>query len=254
MTSKFAIAADSRTAAVSALPIPPRSRCCPRRPPSRPISELVPQFEKATGHKVTTVFTGTLDADKRLAAGETYDHAHHVERRSIDGHIKDGKVAAGSRVDLAKSGVAARRQGRRAEARHRLGRGAEEDDPGREIHRLFHRAERHLHRLRCSRSSASPTHVEAKAQADHDRRVRRHPHRQRRGRDRLPAGERTDRILPASITSGPLPEDGAALHHVLRAALSPGPSAGRRRQGAGRHSSPRRPPRQAFKKQGMEPG
>ena len=35
--------------------------------------ELVPQFEKDTGHKVTTVFTGTLDANKRLAAGETYD-------------------------------------------------------------------------------------------------------------------------------------------------------------------------------------
>ncbi len=34
--------------------------------------ELVPQFEKASGHKVTTVFTGTLDAKKRLAAGETY--------------------------------------------------------------------------------------------------------------------------------------------------------------------------------------
>ena len=35
--------------------------------------ELVPQFEKATGQKVTTVFTGTLDANKRLAAGESYD-------------------------------------------------------------------------------------------------------------------------------------------------------------------------------------
>src|SRR5262249_11857565 len=35
--------------------------------------ELVPQFEKASGHKVTTTFTGTLDANKRLAAGETYD-------------------------------------------------------------------------------------------------------------------------------------------------------------------------------------
>ena len=29
--------------------------------------ELVPQFEKATGHKVATIFTGTLDAQKRLA-------------------------------------------------------------------------------------------------------------------------------------------------------------------------------------------
>ena len=35
--------------------------------------ELAPQFEKATGHKVTTIFTGTLDVQKRLAAGESYD-------------------------------------------------------------------------------------------------------------------------------------------------------------------------------------
>jgi molybdate transport system substrate-binding protein len=66
--------------------------------------ELVPQFEKATGHKVTTVFTGTLDANKRLAAGETYDLLI-MSAPSIDEHIKAGKVVAGSRVDLAKSGV-----------------------------------------------------------------------------------------------------------------------------------------------------
>ena len=35
--------------------------------------ELVLQFEKASGHKVTTTFTGTLDAQKRIAAGEAYD-------------------------------------------------------------------------------------------------------------------------------------------------------------------------------------
>jgi molybdate transport system substrate-binding protein len=66
--------------------------------------ELVPQFEKASGHKVTTVFTGTLDANKRLAAGETYDLLI-MAGPSIDEHIKDGKVVPGSKVDLAKSGV-----------------------------------------------------------------------------------------------------------------------------------------------------
>src|SRR5262245_47148012 len=66
--------------------------------------ELVPQFEKATGHKVTTVFTGTLDANKRLAAGETYDLLI-MSGPSIEEHMKGGKVAAGSKVDLAKSGV-----------------------------------------------------------------------------------------------------------------------------------------------------
>jgi molybdate transport system substrate-binding protein len=66
--------------------------------------ELVPQFEKASGHKVTTVFTGTLDANKRLAAGESYDLII-MSAPSIEEHIKSGKLAAGSRVDLAKSGV-----------------------------------------------------------------------------------------------------------------------------------------------------
>src|SRR6516225_3973775 len=66
--------------------------------------ELVPQFEKASGHKVTTVFTGTVDANKRLAAGETYDLLI-MSLPSIEEHIKAGKVVSGSRVDLAKSGV-----------------------------------------------------------------------------------------------------------------------------------------------------
>jgi molybdate transport system substrate-binding protein len=66
--------------------------------------ELIPQFEKTSGHQVTTVFTGTLDANKRLAAGESYDLLI-MAAASIDEHIKDGKVAQGSRVDLAKSGV-----------------------------------------------------------------------------------------------------------------------------------------------------
>ena len=66
--------------------------------------ELVPQFERATGHKVTTIFTGTLDADKRLASGEAYDLLI-MSGPSIDEHLKDGKLVAASRVDLAKSGV-----------------------------------------------------------------------------------------------------------------------------------------------------
>ena len=71
----------------------------------QPYRELVPQFEQASGHKVTTIFTGTLDANKRLAAGETYDLVI-MSSTSIDEHIKGGKVLPGSRVDLAKSGVA----------------------------------------------------------------------------------------------------------------------------------------------------
>ena len=68
--------------------------------------ELVPQFEKATGHKVTIIFSGTLDVQKRLAAGESYDMII-MAGPAIDAQIKAGKVVAGSRVDIAKSGVAA---------------------------------------------------------------------------------------------------------------------------------------------------
>src|SRR4029077_6847325 len=66
--------------------------------------ELVPQFEKASGHKVTTMFTGTLDALKRLSNGETYDLLI-MARQQIDELSQNGKVVAGSRTDIAKSGV-----------------------------------------------------------------------------------------------------------------------------------------------------
>jgi molybdate transport system substrate-binding protein len=66
--------------------------------------ELVPQFEKASGHKVTTVFTGTLGVMKRLSDGESYDLLI-MSRQSIDELAQAGKVVAGSRTDIAKSGV-----------------------------------------------------------------------------------------------------------------------------------------------------
>jgi molybdate transport system substrate-binding protein len=66
--------------------------------------ELVAQFEKATGHKVTSVFNGTLNVQKRLADGETYDLII-MASPAIDEQIKLGKAVAGSRVDIAKSGT-----------------------------------------------------------------------------------------------------------------------------------------------------
>src|SRR6266545_3808117 len=66
--------------------------------------ELVPQFEKSTEHKVSTTWAGTVDMTKRLNAGEVFDLII-MAGPSIDEFIKQGKIAAGSRVDLAKSGV-----------------------------------------------------------------------------------------------------------------------------------------------------
>lgn len=67
--------------------------------------ELVPQFERATGHKVITVFAGTVNAQQRLANGERYDMII-MAGPAIDAQIAAGKAAAGSRADLAKCGIA----------------------------------------------------------------------------------------------------------------------------------------------------
>src|SRR5215510_10548219 len=66
--------------------------------------ELVPAFERTTEHKVTTTWAGTNDIKKRMAAGETYDLVI-MAGPSLDELIQQGTIVAGSRVDLAKSGV-----------------------------------------------------------------------------------------------------------------------------------------------------
>jgi molybdate transport system substrate-binding protein len=103
MTSRLIIAATG-TLLLSSLADAAELKVLSTQATEEAYRELVPQFEKDTGHKVTTVFTGTLDANKRLAAGETYDLLI-MSGPSIDEHIKAGKVVPGSRVDLAKSGV-----------------------------------------------------------------------------------------------------------------------------------------------------
>jgi molybdate transport system substrate-binding protein len=66
--------------------------------------ELLPQFEKATGNTVKIGYTGTLDAKKRIAAGEFFD-VLIMASPEIEEFLASGKLAAGSRVDIAKSGV-----------------------------------------------------------------------------------------------------------------------------------------------------
>jgi molybdate transport system substrate-binding protein len=66
--------------------------------------ELVPAFETSSGHKVTTIWAGTNDVVKRIGAGETVDLVI-IAGPAIDQLIKQGKLLAGSRVDVAKSGI-----------------------------------------------------------------------------------------------------------------------------------------------------
>lgn len=67
--------------------------------------ELVPEFERATGHKVVTLWVPSAQIMSRLKGGEIVDLVI-LAAAAIDELIKLGKLAPGSRVDLAKSGVA----------------------------------------------------------------------------------------------------------------------------------------------------
>src|SRR6185503_13637187 len=66
--------------------------------------ELVPQFEKSTGHKIATTWAGTVDIMKRMAAGEAFDLVISSSG-SIGELSKQNKVVAGSGVNLAKTGI-----------------------------------------------------------------------------------------------------------------------------------------------------
>jgi len=73
------------------------------------VSELLPQFEKATGHRVHVIWDGTLNIKKRIGSGEVADLVV-MPAEDVDALIASGGLTPGSRVDLAKSiiGVAVR--------------------------------------------------------------------------------------------------------------------------------------------------
>src|ERR1700741_4951787 len=65
---------------------------------------LVPEFEKATGHKVV-LDNGTVgQLQKRVDDGETFD-VLVLSPKGIEDYIKNGKIVAGSNATLAKVGV-----------------------------------------------------------------------------------------------------------------------------------------------------
>ena len=63
-----------------------------------------PQFESATGHKLVIKYDLTPAVKTKIEAGEAFDVAV-ANPPHIDDLIKQGKIAAGSRADLARFGV-----------------------------------------------------------------------------------------------------------------------------------------------------
>ncbi len=68
------------------------------------LAELIEQFQQVSGHRVALESVGGVDAAKRVQAGEAFDVVI-LAANAIETLTKDGKIVAGSRVDLAKSGV-----------------------------------------------------------------------------------------------------------------------------------------------------
>jgi molybdate transport system substrate-binding protein len=66
--------------------------------------ELEPEFEKTSGYRVVTTWTGTVDIRKRMAAGEVYDLVI-MTRDGIAALTGEGKIMPGSGVDLVKVGI-----------------------------------------------------------------------------------------------------------------------------------------------------
>jgi molybdate transport system substrate-binding protein len=68
------------------------------------VRELCAQFERETGNKINLRFEVNADLKKKIEAGETFDVAV-LNPPVIDALTKDGKIVAGSRADIGRSGL-----------------------------------------------------------------------------------------------------------------------------------------------------
>ena len=66
--------------------------------------ELIPQFERATGHKIVIQYGSTGTFKKQIEAGEAFDLAIFGSD-GVDDLIKQGKIAGATRLDIARVGI-----------------------------------------------------------------------------------------------------------------------------------------------------
>jgi molybdate transport system substrate-binding protein len=68
------------------------------------VEDLVPKFERSTGHKATVGFANAGTILRRLAEGEAADMII-LPREAVDGLVKDSKATADSVVVIARAGI-----------------------------------------------------------------------------------------------------------------------------------------------------
>ena len=68
------------------------------------LAELVPEFERTSPHRIVTIWGGTPDISARIGDGEVLDLVI-LPRERIDALMAQGRLKAGGRVDIARSGI-----------------------------------------------------------------------------------------------------------------------------------------------------
>ena len=68
------------------------------------LDDLTPQFERASGHKLAVKYATSAVLKRAIDAGETFDAALLVPA-SVDDLIKQGKIDAATRIDVARSAI-----------------------------------------------------------------------------------------------------------------------------------------------------
>src|SRR5260221_4121381 len=66
------------------------------------VEELTPQIEHSIGHKLTTQFNSSKTLKDKIQSGEPFDAAI-LTSDVIDDLIKQGKIAPGTRTDIART-------------------------------------------------------------------------------------------------------------------------------------------------------
>ena len=157
------------------------------------LDELLPQFERATGHKVEPSYGPSAQLTKRLTEGEAAD-AVVLTGPGFEEMAKLGKVTAGSRLDIARSAtvVAVKKGARRAGHFH--ARKIQAGDARGEIDRLQRPRQRAQRRARRQTVGAARhrrgDEAQDRARAGRPGRPDRQLSGARRGRDRHSAGRR----------------------------------------------------------------
>ena len=129
---------------------------------------LVPEFETVTGNKVLTAYGPSMGTTVnaipiRLERGEPADVLIMVGY-ALGDLVKQGKVIADSRVDLVKSTIGIAVKSRRAEAGHQLPRMRSSARCWRRRSIAYSDSASGVYsRLKCFRSSESPTQIKDKA-------------------------------------------------------------------------------------------